>query len=75
MELEPSCCEQSYEPGHPSMRLLPIMSTGQWWQTEVGTWLVEPCLDLTSASGTLSDLPTHDKPTGELQKTEHSGLE
>lgn len=57
------------------MRLLPIMSTGQWWQTEVGTWLVEPCLDLTSASGTLSDLPTHDKPTGELQKTEHSGLE
>lgn len=30
---------------------------------------------LTSASGTLSDFPTHDKPTGELQKTEHSGLE
>lgn len=49
MEVKPTCCEQSYEPGRPCMRLLhvPVMSEGSGWQTEVGTWLVEPCLDLT----------------------------
>lgn len=65
MEVKPTCCEQSYEPGHPSMRLLhvPIMSAGQWVvdrgrhmasRTLLGPHFVNTRLAyLTSASGTL----------------------